>query len=276
MNALEGSVEKHYTPGNLQDRIERALETSGRSIDALSIDDLAGVEEYHIRGREATSELLSWTGIDEETRVLDVGCGIGGACRFIASTYGSHVTGLDLSREYCRVGRALSGHVGLAEQTTFQQGTALAMPFEDGQFDLALSLHVQMNIGDKKSYLEEMRRVLASGGQVGLYEICSGPGGEAYYPVPWADNETISFLSSPEELRDMASSAGLRTVRWEDLTSRGLKWFEQVLAKVQQEGPSPVGLHLHMGPSAPEKMTNVVRNLREDRISIVQALLEKA
>lgn len=275
MDVTERRVASHYTQGTLKDTINRALTKIGRSRDDLSIKDLAPVEEYHIRGREATRELLSWTNLTEESRVLDVGCGIGGAGRFIAARHSAHVTGVDLSAEYCEVARQLSQYVGLDRLTTFQQGTALAMPFADEQFDLALSLHVQMNIRDKRGYFEEIARVLTSGGELALYEICSGSDGPVYYPVPWADRESISFLSSQESLQFLLNEAGLRQMRWEDVTARCLDWFEQVLNKIEREGPPPIGLHLLMEKEAPEKMKNVTRNLREERISVVQAVLQK-
>jgi SAM-dependent methyltransferase len=275
MNVTEANVASHYAHGTLTETIIEALTEIGQSRDDLSIEDLAPVEEYHIRGREATRELLSWTNLTKESRVLDVGCGIGGACRFIAERYGAQVTGIDLSAEYCRTARQLSNYVGLDGLTSFEQGTALAMPFAAGDFDLALSLHVQMNIRDKRRYFGEIARVLTSGGELALYEICSGSGGSVYYPVPWASEESISFLSAPEKLKSLLQETGLQQVRWEDVTARCLDWFEQVLEQVAREGPPPVGLHLLMERKAPEKMKNVARNLREDRITVVQAVFEK-
>ncbi len=274
-DSTERSVASHYAHGTLEETIIGALRTIGRSRDGLSIEDLAPVEEYHIRGREATRELLSWTSPTARSRVLDVGCGIGGACRFIADRYGAKVTGIDLSAEYCRVAEQLSAYVGLSNLTSFHQETALAMPFADEQFDLALSLHVQMNIRDKQGYFEEIERVLSSGGELALYEICSGSRSPVYYPVPWASEASISFLSAPETLQSLLQEVGLQPVRWEDVTAESLAWFDQVLEKVEREGPPPVGLHLLMGDEAPEKMKNVTRNLREERISVVQAVLRK-
>lgn len=276
MQAVEERVASHYTREDLYDAILAALEKAGQPVETVSIDDLAPVDEYHIRGREATKELLSRLSIDEHTRVLDVGCGIGGACRLIAAEYGARATGLDLSAEYCRVAEALSEKVGLGEKTTFERGSALATPFADGAFDVVLSQHVQMNVSDKEAYARELARVLRPGGILGIYEICAGPGGATHFPVPWAEDASISFLVPPERLRALLEAAGLELVRWRDVTTGGHAWFEKVLERVKREGPPPVGLHLLMGAGAPEKMQNVLRNLAEERIVVVQGLFRKA
>ncbi len=74
----------HYTRGNLGDTILAALQEAGRDIDALTTADLAPVDEFHVRGREATIELAQLAGISPDVDVLDVGCGIGGPSRHLA------------------------------------------------------------------------------------------------------------------------------------------------------------------------------------------------
>ena len=276
MDTLIPAVTSHYARSAPQKAIWAALEKVEGKKGELTIDDLAPVDEYHIRGRAATEELVEGLDLDETARVLDIGCGLGGACRFVAATYGSTATGVDLSDEYCRIATALTQRVGLEDRVHIQQGNALSLPVDDAAYDVALSQHVQMNIADKRTYAREIARVLKPGGRLALYEICAGEQLSPHYPVPWADDASISFLAPPEELRAVLSEAGLDIVRWEDTTAKGLAWFEQTLQKTQREGPPPLGLHLLMGTDAKAKMKNVVRNLAEDRITIVRAVARKA
>ena len=51
-------VSEHYTIHDLGNRILAALKAAGKDLDALTIDDLAPVDEFHIRGRTATEELM--------------------------------------------------------------------------------------------------------------------------------------------------------------------------------------------------------------------------
>lgn len=49
----------------------------------------------------------------EHDHVLDVGCGLGGAARYIVSQYKSHVTGIDLTPEYIETGKTICSWLGL-------------------------------------------------------------------------------------------------------------------------------------------------------------------
>jgi cyclopropane fatty-acyl-phospholipid synthase-like methyltransferase len=61
--------------------------------------------------------------------VLDIGAGIGGAGRYVAQTYGSIVTGIDLTAEYCDVANLLAQRVGLASRVSVRHASALDLPF---------------------------------------------------------------------------------------------------------------------------------------------------
>ena len=93
-------VSHHYTRGNLVAAIRGGVEALGKTINSITIDDLAPVDEYHIGGRQASEDFLGQLDLTPEKQVLDVGCGLGGAARFVASRYGCQVTGIDLTPEF--------------------------------------------------------------------------------------------------------------------------------------------------------------------------------
>jgi SAM-dependent methyltransferase len=173
-------VERHYTRGQLERSILEALERAGKDLERLSLDDLAPIDEFHIRGREATKELAEEIGLDAEKLILDIGCGLGGPSRRLASEYGCRVIGLDLTEEYCRVAEALSTRLGLQALVSYRTGNALALPFDDMSFDVVWTQHASMNIGDKARLYGEMYRVLKPGGQLAIYDILAGPGGVGF------------------------------------------------------------------------------------------------
>ena len=269
------AVERHYAVGDLLERIRAALEGDGKDMSALSTIDLAPVDEFHVRGRESTEELAELAAIDPDSHVLDVGSGLGGSARFLASQYGCTVTGVDLTPEYCEVARELSSWTGLGDRTEFHVANALDMPFPDGKFDLVWTEHVQMNIAEKPRLYREMGRVLRPGGRLVIHEIFGAGEPGLHYPVPWANDESASHLVTPERARHDIEGAGFRTAVWRDMSGVTTEWFRETLARLAESGPPPVGLHLIMGASAPIKLGNVGRSLAEGRIRVYQGVFEK-
>lgn len=276
MTSHEQSVQTHYDAiTNLGERILSALQQMGRDIDALTPTDLAPIDEFHIRGREATQELAAHAGVVSDWTVLDVGSGLGGSARYLTSEYGCQVTGIDLTQTYCDVATMLSQRLGLGSRTVFHQGSALAMPFADATFDLVWTEHAQMNIANKEGLYAEMARVLKPGGRVAFHDIFQGPGGEVYFPVPWAVEPSISHLITPDALGVLLESIGLRVLHWYDVTQEALEWFRRRVEQLKVHGPSPLGMHLLAGADPRMRQENQVRNLKEGRVVLVQAVLEK-
>jgi SAM-dependent methyltransferase len=266
-------VETHYTRSQLGEVILSALAKAGKDLDHLTPEDLAPVDEFHVRGMEATRELAgSLAGqvpLSPAHHILDAGCGLGGASRYLASHFGCRVTGLDLTEEYCRTAHILADRLGFASRLTYRQGNALDMPFPNASFDVVWTQHASMNIGDKARLYDEIRRVLKPGGWLALYDILAGPHQPVHFPVPWAREPSISFLIDPDELRRLLEERGFRIQSWWDTTPPGLAWFQEILTRMEQGITSPLGLHLMMGADYLDMARNMVRNLGEGRIILV-------
>ena len=139
------AVSEHYVHGNLLKAIQNALPALGKTIDNITIEDLAPIDEFHIGGRQATENFLGQLNFSEKNHLLDVGCGLGGASRYIAKKYNNRVTGIDLTEEYIETGNILCSWVKLDQRVRLHLGSALSMPFQDESFDGAFMLHVGMN-----------------------------------------------------------------------------------------------------------------------------------
>ena len=124
-------VREHYGATGLTDRIRSALATIAPEGQMLTIGQLAPLDQFHTRGMLATAELAEAAGIEPSTRVLDLGCGIGGPARYLAATFGCPVTGVDLSPAFTDAAAYLTMRCGLQDRLTFQVGNALRLPFED-------------------------------------------------------------------------------------------------------------------------------------------------
>jgi SAM-dependent methyltransferase len=272
---VNASVQAHYTRSGLGDLILAALEKAGKDLNRLTPEDLAPIDEFHIRGRSATLELARAARVDPTKRVLDVGSGIGGTSRCLAREFGCHVTGIDLTDEYCSAAALLSERIGLAELVDYRQGDATSLPFPDASFDIVWTEHVAMNIPDKPRLYGEMHRVLKPGGTLAIYDILAGPSGPVLFPVPWARTPEASFLATPDELRGLLEDAGFDIETWSDTTDAARAWFVALAEKIRKEGVAPLGFHVLLGSDFPAMAQNQRRNLEEGRIVLAQIVARR-
>jgi ubiquinone/menaquinone biosynthesis C-methylase UbiE len=267
---MANEVETHYAGSRkLAEQLARALRSAGKELEQLRTIDLAPVDEFHIRGRKATLELAERMQIDESSRVLDIGSGLGGPARTLAETYGCHVTGIDLTASFCEAAAAMSDWVGLADKVTFKQGDATDLPFDDRSFDAAMTIHAGMNILAKDAVYAQAKRVLRPGGVFAVYDVLQGEGGPVLFPVPWARDPSISHLATPAEMVELLTAAGFEIRDELDSTDESLCWFEEMTARMAELGPPPVTFQTFLGADFPLMARNQVRNLADKRIRTV-------
>lgn len=241
-------VTGHYGNAGLADRILTALGDHGVDLEVLTATDLAPLDQLHAGGAEATAYVLKRIAPGPSTRLLDVGCGIGGASRMAADAGAGSVTGADLTPEFVEAARRLTEQVGLADRAEFVTTPGEELPFDDGAFDAAMMIHVGMNIPDKEAVFEQVRRVLVPGSTFVLYEQMRCGDGELPYPMPWAVDERSSFVESPHQYAHQLTTAGFEVV---DTVNR---------SREVTGGPRPGGLDATVlfGPEFARRIENNV------------------
>ena len=274
--SYDKSVSDHYIHGDLLSAIEAALPALGKTTENVTIEDLAPVDEFHIGGRLATENLFDQLNFSEQSYLLDVGCGLGGAARYVATKYKNRVAGIDLTTEYIETGKALCSWLNLERNVTLEQGSALSMPFQNKTFDGGYMLHVGMNIEDKASLFTEIFRVLKPESSFGVYDIMRQKDGELIYPVPWATESNTSKLSTPDQYKQALIDAGFEVSKENNRRDFALKFFKQLRAKTEANGgPPPLGLHTLMQESTADKIKNMIDNIINGYIAPVEIIAQK-
>ena len=268
-------IHSYYSPNDLFNKIIEGLNRLGTDLANVTPDDLQPVDEFHIRGDVATKELIKLAEFTSDMHILDVGCGIGGSTRRLSLETGCRVTGIDLSEAYIDTAERLTQLLDMQEQVLFHACSALELPFEDDSFDGVWSLQMNMNVEDKLSWLKETYRVIKPGGRAVLYEVCGNKNTPLHFPVPWAQDSSMSFLVPPALFRNLITSAGFDIEIWSDKTDLAQKAFADAKEPVGEPDLPILGVHLLAGEDIQVKAYNLHRNLNEERVSLNETVAVK-
>lgn len=270
------NVRETYASPDIISRVLAAVAEAGQRTDQLTAEMLYPYDQLHGREIVATREHVERLRLAPGMQVLDVGCGIGGPARYIASTHDVRVTGIDVTPDFVATARDLTRRCGLDDRVSFLEADALAMPFADGVFDAAICLYVGMNIADKAELCREIHRVLKHGGRVVWSEVTLGPMGPARFPLPWAKGPSASFLVPPQVLRQVFTKTGFHIIECVDETSRFIEAAQRPVAPGLPPPPAHQAANqVVLGKDFIERRQNFVRNLAEARLVSIVIEAEK-
>lgn len=250
-----------YTETDVAASIERL---SGTNLAALTQNQRDQLDQFHAGGPEAVDRILANLRLAPGMTVLDVGSGLGGPARQIARNAGCSVVGVDITPAYVDAARALTDATGLAERVQFYCTDLAAL--EPRTFDAAYTMHVQMNVADKKAFFSEIARRMRPGARFETFEVCRNGDAEPTPPLPWSLDGTDSYLTTAEELRCTIESAGFRLVEWVDETAWVLQWFRQAAARMA--GSTNHATLPALLTSGPTRMMNYAAAVASDIVSI--------
>ena len=274
MKNLNQSIENHYFKEDLYEDIIKRLKEQKIDLNKVKRSDIAGVDEFHVRGAEVSKELANSIDL-KEALVLDVGCGLGGPCRMLVDEYNCKAIGIDLSSEYIRTANKLSQLVNLDNKTDFIQGDATSLPFKDNTFNVVWTQHVQMNISNKKEFYSEINRVLKTGGHFLFYDILKKGDETIKYPMPWASNDNQSFLFKYEEMNEFLKKLGFTKQQSTNQTEAGIVFFDELIAKIKEFGPPKMGLNVLMGETTKSKLMNLQTHLKAGKLELKSGVYKK-
>ncbi|WP_080485751.1 MULTISPECIES: class I SAM-dependent methyltransferase [Burkholderia cepacia complex] len=226
----------HQPLGELYDTAYLHLCNSKSFFTALKVtfgDEYCDVEEqlsYVRRSDIQKCNEVIYTAFREESAVLDIGCGAGGFTR-IFSKYADHAVGLDISEVAVRSACDRSNLLGF-KNTSFVNGSFLALPFEDGAFSVVIALDSIQHARPFHASSREIARVLK-------------PGGTLIF-TNWLRLAPLSDLKKGDPLYVALEREGLEVISIEDTDpglARQVRFYIE-LANRKAEIESEVGSHL--------------------------------
>ena len=215
VNAVERFYDFH--PINAKQILD-AVAARGIAPDAITEDVLQQHDQDHYGGTAATDRLIAEAAVRAGDVVLDVCSGMGGPARYLAWKTGCDVTGLDLTASRVEGATELTRAAGLSGSVRFVHGDALAMPFEDASFSLAIAQESFAHIPNKPRLLGECARVLRPRGRLVFSDILhrgnlSAEDGKRLY-----DGMAFSEITTAEGYAAQLRACGMEIVRVVDLT----------------------------------------------------------
>ncbi|MBA3874602.1 MAG: class I SAM-dependent methyltransferase [Anaerolineae bacterium] len=188
----------------------------------LDMNPMQAYEQYMVPGImiPGVELMLQVAKPQSGERVLDIACGTGIVARTVAPLVGTHgtVTALDINPAMLAVARGLPQPEGAS--IDWREGSALALPLPDSEYDLVLCHQGFQFFPDKLAALRQARRVLVTGGRV----VVSVQQSLQHNPVYLTFNEVLvghmklPALAAPfsfgevEPLRAVLSEAGFNSV----------------------------------------------------------------
>ena len=265
-------LETHYAARDIETRILDGIRAAGLDPEQrLSPEDLGALDHFHTGGLNASRELLELAQIRAGDRVLDIGAGLAGYARLIASAVGCRVDCIEMSADYCAGAELLNRLTGLDDRIKVHQGSALDLPFPDDSFDVVCMQNVGMNIADKRGLYGEIARVLKPGGRYAFQEMAAGEMATSYFPLPWATEPADNFLVSFDEMRSLFEGCGFTAELFEDTSEAHLN---RSMANATPAAAGQLGLSVFVD-NLGQKAGNARRSLEEGQVRLVRGVFRR-
>jgi len=264
-------VRAHYGKQDYGARILEALRATGADLQTVTADDIAQATHF-TRGKAPVLDLARLGGLEAGMRVLDVGSGLGGPARTLATDLGCQVTGIELTDAFYQAAVMLTELTGLSDQVQFVYGNAIEMPFPDGHFDAVMMTQVAMLVEDKARLFGQIHRVLRPGGRFVLQDFAAGPVTSLLYPAGFATDPSTVFLVPPVELRTLLSRTGFEEQVWIDQTAALLALPPLTAAPT---GGMPTAAQLLLGADLDVTTRTVRRNYEDGRLKLYRGVFAR-
>jgi SAM-dependent methyltransferase len=224
-----------YTEKDLITTIDRLV--PGDATDGTTPEALQYLDQYHAGGSQSVERLLVTLIPSPSDIVLDVGSGLGGPARQVATASGCRVTGVDITGAYVEAAAELTDRCGLSDRVRFVHSD-IADLLPGKPFDAGYTMHVQMNIEAKGRWFAEIAQRLAPRARFAVWEVCRTSDAELSWPLPWSMDGSDSHLATSDDLRDTIVGAGFELVEWIDESAWATSWFDTTFASGLPSGPT--------------------------------------
>jgi SAM-dependent methyltransferase len=209
-----------------------AIIWGGEDIHVGMYDDPA--EDIARASRRTVEQMAGLVSVTTSTRVVDIGAGFGGSARYLARTYGCHVTCLNLSEIENERNRRLNEEQGLAHLIDVVDGSFEDLPFQDKAYDLVWSQDAFLHSGDRVRVLEEAVRVVKPGGRLVFTDPMAANGAPKDALVPILERLSLDTMACPDFYRRELYRLGMNSVTFHEASAQLPRHYQRVLEETER------------------------------------------
>ncbi len=171
--------------------------------------------------------------LDAKSRILDIGAGYGGSARYLAKTFGCHVTCLNLSETQNQRNRDLNSAQNLSLMINVVDGSFEELALPDGVVDVVWSQDALLHSADRARVFAEVCRVLAKGGHFIFTDIMQTEKCSPKKLQPILERIHLDSLGSLAQYRKVAARLSLEEIQWTDFSPQLTNHYSRVLQEVE-------------------------------------------
>lgn len=199
-----------------------------RVIEALYSDNYLS-----IGGSESSSTLATLAGIDANSRILDVGSGLGGPALHLAQTFGCQVTGLDIVELNIARATERAASRGLTHLADFKLGNALQMPFADASFNIVWGQDAWCHVPDKAQLISECARVLEPKGTIAFTDWVQTAAMEKQYEEEVLSATASTNLQTLDGYARLLEKHGFVDVRKSNISETFVAQYQAIMSRIE-------------------------------------------
>jgi len=209
-----------------------AVRKNYSQVGAFLIEKLYSDDYLSIGGTQSTDILADYAGITKDSRVLDVGSGLGGPALHLAGSRGCRITGLDLVDTNIEESRRRAEDRGLKNLVVFQSGNATNMPFNSGCFDVVWGQDAWCHVPDKAKLISECVRVLAPSGTIAFSDWLQTAEMEAAQSQEIHEATASTNMATMARYCELLAECGLSVQKREDISPIFIKQYQEIIARL--------------------------------------------
>lgn len=171
-------------------------------------------------------KLLALLALNENSRVLDVGCGIGATTEYISDLTGAKIAGIDLAEPV--IERAVERTLEKSDRLTFLVVDLNDIELPPASFDVIISIDTLYFAKDLPKTIGQLKTLLKPGGQMGLF----------FSEVDTEVTGSRETLAADQTKLARALTANGLSFTAEDLTESNLAFWErsqQIVAELKPD-----------------------------------------